>query len=74
MSKIFLPLLLMIFLMTGCGGGNEPKQDVESMKHKKIFVVGIDDEFAPMGFRDEKGEIVGFDVDLAKEAAHGCRI
>ena len=31
-------------------------------------VIGIDDNFPPMGFRDEKNEIVGFDIDLAKEA------
>lgn len=30
-------------------------------------VIGFDDTFAPFGFKNEKGEIVGFDVDLAKE-------
>lgn len=30
------------------------------------IVVGLDDEFPPMGFRDENNEIVGFDIDLAK--------
>lgn len=34
---------------------------------KERFVVGLDDTFAPMGFRDQNGEIVGFDVDLARE-------
>ncbi len=33
------------------------------------FIVGLDENFPPMGFKDEKSEIVGFDVDLAKEAA-----
>ena len=33
---------------------------------KKALIAGLDDTFAPMGFRDENGEIVGFDVDLAK--------
>ena len=33
------------------------------------IVVGLDDNFPPMGFRDEKGQLVGFDIDLAKEAA-----
>lgn len=36
---------------------------------KDTFVVGLDDSFPPMGFRDEKNEIVGFDIDMAKEAA-----
>ena len=31
-------------------------------------MIGLDDNFAPMGFRNEKNEIVGYDIDLAKEA------
>ena len=34
---------------------------------KDTYVVGLDETFAPMSFRDSNGEIVGFDVDLAKE-------
>lgn len=30
------------------------------------LIVGLDDTFAPMGFRTEEGELVGFDIDLAK--------
>lgn len=37
-----------------------------SVMDKDTLVIGIDDTFAPMGFRDENGEMVGFDVDLAK--------
>ena len=33
------------------------------------IVVGLDDSFPPMGFRDDKHELVGFDVDLARAAA-----
>lgn len=33
------------------------------------IVIGLDDNFPPMGFRDDKGELVGFDIDLAREAA-----
>lgn len=32
-------------------------------------MVGLDDNFPPMGFRDEKNELVGFDIDMAREAA-----
>ena len=31
------------------------------------FIIGLDDTFAPMGFRDEAGNLVGFDIDLATE-------
>jgi polar amino acid transport system substrate-binding protein len=33
-----------------------------------MIVVGLDDNFPPMGFRDESNELVGFDIDLATEA------
>jgi len=32
------------------------------------IVVGLDDNFPPMGFRDEQNTLVGFDIDLAREA------
>jgi len=49
----------MIFIVAGCSN--------ESNNQLKL-VIGIDDDFAPIGFRDESGELVGFDIDLAKEA------
>ncbi len=35
------------------------------VKEKGEFVLGLDDSFPPMGY-DKDGEIVGFDIDLAK--------
>ena len=31
------------------------------------FVLGLDDSFPPMGYRDADNNIVGYDIDLAKE-------
>ena len=64
MKKIFLATLLLVtMIFTGCGGDSS-KTDSE-----KVLVIGLDDEYKPMGFRDKSGEIVGFDIDLATEAA-----
>lgn len=41
-------------------------EEVASTLDKDTLIVGLDDTFAPMGFKDESGEIVGFDIDLAK--------
>ena len=62
MKKLLLvlaSLMMMVMLVAGCGG-NEPKK----------MVIGLDDNFAPMGYRNENNEIVGMDIDLAREA---CR-
>ena len=37
------------------------------VKEKGTFVLGLDDSFPPMGFRDEDNNIVGFDIDVAHE-------
>ena len=52
--------VLLIALISGCTSEKE---------NKKALIMGLDDTFAPMGFRDEKGELVGFDIDLSKEVA-----
>ena len=44
-------------------------KSLETVKSKGKFIVGLDDSYPPMGFRDDKNEIVGFDIDLAKEVA-----
>lgn len=58
MMKKFLllamTLLMALSLVAGCGSDGPKK-----------MVIGLDDNFAPMGFRNEKNEIVGYDIDLA---------
>jgi polar amino acid transport system substrate-binding protein len=66
--------LMAAVALTGCGKQEPapkaaaPAAPVAAAPAKAI-VVGLDDHFPPMGFRDEKNELVGFDIDLAKEAA-----
>ncbi|MBQ8297973.1 MAG: ABC transporter permease subunit [Ruminococcus sp.] len=39
-------------------------------KNDSEFVVGFDAEFPPYGYKDENGEYVGFDLDLAQEVCN----
>ena len=68
MKKFLIILLSLVLCTLSLSCGNEAK-NIDTPKPKRVYVVGLDDEYAPMGFRDDKGEIVGFDIDLAKEAA-----
>lgn len=40
---------------------------LQAVKDKGTLVLGLDASFPPMGFTAENGDIVGFDIDLAKE-------
>ena len=63
----------MAALVAGCGGQSSSDIAAESKLPDKI-VIGLDDNFPPMGFRDDSGELVGFDIDLAKEASKRMNI
>jgi polar amino acid transport system substrate-binding protein len=72
MIAIAMSVVMSGLLLAGCGSSNTAGSastgGTASTAPQKI-VVGLDDNFPPMGFRDEKNEIVGFDVDMAKEAS-----
>ena len=59
-------IVALLALLVGCSNANEDSKDANSATDNEQLIVGIDDAFAPMGFRDENNEIVGFDIDLAK--------
>ena len=90
MKKRFIAFMLcmaMVFSMTACGGsGSEEKQDagdntetddsgsdVDYIKEKGTLVVGITD-FEPMDYKDENGEWIGFDADMAKAFAESLGV
>jgi polar amino acid transport system substrate-binding protein len=62
-------MAITIMFLTGCGKTSTNTSSQKSTNGNEKFIVGLDDNFPPMGFRNEKGEIVGFDIDLATEAA-----
>ena len=41
-----------------------------TQEEDNIFVLGMDDSFPPMGYRNENNELVGFDIDLAQEVCN----
>ncbi|MCL2154851.1 MAG: amino acid ABC transporter substrate-binding protein [Leptospirales bacterium] len=68
--KLLYLLLVFVFLTSGCGTKKSDDKSLEQIKTKGFFILGLDDQFPPMGFRGEgNNEIVGFDIDLAKEVA-----
>ncbi|HWI14391.1 MAG TPA: amino acid ABC transporter substrate-binding protein [Burkholderiales bacterium] len=54
-------------LLSACDKSPAPAASAPAAASR--IVIGLDDNFPPMGFRDAKSnELVGFDIDLAREA------
>lgn len=72
MKKLFVVLTaaLLAASLAGCAKkGAKGDNSLADLKSRGVFVLGLDDSFPPMGFRDENNEIVGFDIDLAVEVS-----
>ena len=67
MNKLFKKLLIVSCVaaigvnLVACKSNKQ-----ESVSSKDEIIIGMDDTFVPMGFKNGNGETVGFDVDLAK--------
>ena len=74
---LFITGCMLAATLMGCGAKKETvaeapatenaatESDMAYVKEKGVLVVGITD-FAPMDYKDDKGEWIGFDADMAK--------
>ena len=72
MKKIICAVVMAASLvaLSGCKKQKAESADpVADLKARGVFVLGLDDSFPPLGFRNDDNEIVGYDIDLAKEVA-----
>ena len=70
MKKLFSILLALMLSvsMFGAVAENAADSDLQYIIDKGTLVVGITD-FAPMDYKNENGEWIGFDADVAKAFA-----
>lgn len=71
MKKVLLIALCMagVWMLPACSSQNTT---ADKTSEGKELVIGLDDSFAPMGFRDDDNDLVGFDIDLAQAVAEKC--
>ena len=66
MKKLVALLLgaIMVLSLVACGSKEESKSDLDYVKKNGKLIVGIT-EYAPMDYKDEKGNWIGFDAEMA---------
>ncbi len=70
---ITLALCFVMCVSLAACGEKKAKSDLESVKEKGTLIIGITD-FEPMDYKDESGEWVGFDADMAKAFAESLGV
>lgn len=74
MKKIIALALVLVLALSLCAcGARKDKADSELVKESGKLIVGITD-FAPMDYRDENGQWIGFDADMAKKFAESLGV
>lgn len=69
-TALILAVTFSMIAAAGCKKTvNRVDNSLSALKERGVFVLGLDDSFPPLGFRNEDNEIVGYDIDLAKEVA-----
>lgn len=67
--KVFMILVVLSLFASGCGSKDKTVDAWSKIEERGSIIVGLDDTFVPMGFRDNSGNLTGFDVELARVAA-----
>jgi polar amino acid transport system substrate-binding protein len=61
-------VLLSCMLVLACAlSASASDGSFQRVKKQGVLTIGLDDAFPPMGFRNDKGQLVGFDIDAAEE-------
>ncbi|GEL15818.1 amino acid ABC transporter substrate-binding protein [Pediococcus cellicola] len=61
--------LVMLPSLSGCENATTRANKTDywgTIKKRGTVIVGLDDSFVPMGFRQKDGKLAGYDIDLAK--------
>jgi len=85
MKKIIQTLLIVVLALIVTACGNQPElpdtskntqnegaaggDTLAQIKEKGVITIGMDDTLPPMEYRNDKNELVGFDIDFAEALA-----
>lgn len=69
MKKLLACVLMLVMMVPVALSATEADDSLQYVLDKGTLVVGFDSGFPPMGFADEDGNYVGFDLDVAAAVA-----
>ncbi len=73
MKKIFILLMLIVFICCGCGKKDDEiySNDLHTIIKRDKLIVGVKTDTYPFGYKDKKGRYMGYDAALGRLIAKG---
>lgn len=71
MKNLIFAFLVLCLVCCGCAKKNPQEDTLLQIQKRGKLIVGVREDAAPFGFRNEKGELQGYDIDLAGYIAEG---
>lgn len=69
-KRFLLTVVALGLILIGCSNTDGQKESIESSNgQKKVLRIGTEGSYRPFSYRNEKDELVGYDVDVAKAVA-----
>ena len=69
-KKLLLTAIFSTLLLCGCvSKQTQPADDLTNILKRDKILVGVRTDTQPFGFKNEKGEFVGYDIDIARIVA-----
>ncbi|MEO8312102.1 MAG: transporter substrate-binding domain-containing protein, partial [Caldimonas sp.] len=67
-------LALLVAVLAACGKQDSPATAAGASAAARVYSVGTDAAYAPFESQNERGEIVGFDIDIVRAVAQKAGI
>ncbi len=67
-------VVIFTVLLTLCTTAVFARDTISTIKERKKIVIGMDPQYIPFEFKNDKGEVIGFDADMAKKIAERMNV
>jgi len=65
----WIAMLLVVLMVAGLSACSSDEDTLAEVREEGVLVMGTNAEFPPFEYRDESGDVVGFDVEIANAIA-----
>jgi polar amino acid transport system substrate-binding protein len=68
-AAVVMTAVMAAAIFAGCSSNQATTNSLDAIKKAGVIKIGLSDDFPPFEYRDDKNNLIGFDIDLANKIA-----